>query len=287
MFALLGWPALFLLQRWPVLSKRTRLATRLCLALHGLLLLLPLLQLLLRFDWATYNHFAENYRHAWRIARMGDYFLNSVLVALSTVGLVTLLGAMAAYALSRLRFAGRRPLTVAIIGAMAVPGTLLMIPLFLSLQSWSTGDFSFANSRFGLSVIYCALSLPFTVFLLGAFYRTLPSELAQAAVIDGASSWRVFSQVYFPLSAPALATTAIFNFLGVWNEYHFALVFLTNADFRTLPVGLYNLHVSQQYAHNFPALFAGIVIVVLPTFLIFMLLQERIVAGLTVGSLKG
>jgi len=93
--------------------------------------------------------------------------------------------------------------------------------------------------------------------------------------------------VYFPLAAPGLATAAIFQFLGVWNEYQFALVFLTNEKLKTLPVGLYNLAVSQQYAANWPALFSGVTILCLPTFLIFVVLQDRIVAGMTVGAVKG
>ena len=248
---------------------------------------IPLVVLTYRFDWAPYANFSENYRHAWSAARMGDYFFNSVLVSITAVGLVSVIASMAAYALSRFRFSGRRLILTTIIAAMALPGMLLLVPLFLMIKDWTVSGFSFANSRFGLSIIYAALSLPFTTFLLVSFYRTLPTQLAKAAVLDGASSWKVFSEVYFPLTLPGLATTAIFNFLAIWNEYHFALVFLTNANYKTLPVGLYNLHVSQQYAVNWPAMFAGLVILVLPTFLIFVLLQERIVAGLTIGALKG
>jgi N-acetylglucosamine transport system permease protein len=281
-------PLLLWLPAWvaPALLRRRRRLLRGCLLGISALVLAPLVKLALDFDWSVYAHFVDNYRHALRVARMDDYLLNSVLVSLTAVGLVSLVGSMAAYALSRLRFAGRRIVLALIIGAMAVPGALLMVPLFLSLKGWATEAFSFSNSRLGLSVIYAAISLPFTTFLLQAFYASLPGELARAAVVDGASPWRVFTDVYFPLSGPALATTAIFNFLAVWNEYHFALIFLTNADFRTLPVGLYNLHVSQQYAVNWPAMFAGVVLLVLPTLAIFVALQERIVAGLTVGSLK-
>lgn len=247
----------------------------------------PLVVLVVTFDWSNYSHFGENYRHAWNVARMGDYFFNSVLISLSAVGLVTLISSMAAYALSRLRFTGRKLLLGLIVAAMAIPGSLLLVPLFLTLKGWAVEGFSFSNSRVGLSLIYAALLLPFTTFLLSTFYRNLPTALARAAVLDGASAWRIFTDVYFPLSAPGLVTTAVFNFLTVWNEYHFALVFLTNPEFKTLPVGLYNLHVSQQFAINWPPMFAGIVILVVPTFLTFILLQERIVAGLTLGAVKG
>ena len=239
------------------------------------------------FDWSPYTHFAANYTHAWRVARMGDYFFNSVLVSLSAVGLLTVMGAMGAYALTRLIFPGRRTIMTLLIVFMAIPGFLSVVPLFVMMRHWVVGNFSFMDSRFGLAILYVAGSLPFTIFLLSAFFRTLPSELAEAAALDGAGPWRIFAEVYFPLAAPGLATAAIFNFLGIWNEYNFALIFVTNPDFRTLPVGLYNLQVSQQYAVNWPAMFAGIVLLCLPTFLIFVTLQERIVAGLTIGAVKG
>jgi N-acetylglucosamine transport system permease protein len=267
-------------------SRNRRRLTAVLLGLAALMLA-PLLHLGWTFDWSAYTHFSTNYRHAWRVARMGDYALNSILVSFCAVGLVTIVGSLAAYGLAKLRFRGRSVLTLLLLSGLAIPGVLLMVPLFVMLKDWTVFGFSFSNSRVGLAVIYAALSLPFTTFLLSAFYRNLPTALAKAAVIDGAGPWHVFSEVYFPLSAPALATASIFNFLGIWNEYHFALVFLTNPDYRTLPVGLYNLQVSQQFATNWPAMFAGIVILCLPTFLIFILLQERIVAGLAIGGVKG
>jgi ABC-type glycerol-3-phosphate transport system permease component len=142
------------------------------------------------------------------------------------------------------------------------------------------------DSRLGLGLIYAAAGLPFAVFLLTGFYRTLPAALREAAAIDGCGEWRMFTDVFFPLAVPGLATAAIFQFLAVWNEYQFALVFLTNDKLKTLPVGLYNLSVSQQYAANWSALFAGVTLLCVPTFLIFVILQERIVAGLTVGGVK-
>jgi ABC-type glycerol-3-phosphate transport system permease component len=266
----------------PVKSK-----LRVALYVISAILLLPFGKLAWSYDWSPYTHFMENYAHAWRVARMGDYFLNSVLVSLCTVSLVMLLASMAAYAFARLQFRGRQTLMTLFVASMAIPGFLLVVPLFVMMKDWTIGNYSFMDSRAGLAVLYAATSLPFTIFVLTAFYRTLPAELAESAAIDGASPWQIFAEVYFPLAGPGLATAAIFNFLGVWNEYNFALIFLTNPDFKTLPVGLYNLQVSQQYAVNWPAMFAGIVILCAPTFLIFVILQERIVAGITAGAVKG
>lgn len=293
-FGLNAWwlPALAWLPLWAAgghaaSGSARRRNLRIALAVLSALMAIPALWLVLRYDWSPYTHFQANYAHAWRVARMGDYFLNSVLVSLCSVGLVTIVGSMAAYALARLPFRGREGLVTMLAGAMAIPGFLLVVPLYVMMKGWSAGNFSFMDSRVGLSVLYAALSLPFTIFLLTAFFRSLPSELAEAAALDGATPLQIFTQIYFPLAAPGLATAAIFNFLGVWNEYNFALVFVTNPEFRTLPVGLYNLQVSQQYAVNWPAMFAGIVLLCLPTFAIFVALQEKIVAGLTVGGVKG
>jgi len=245
--------------------------------------------LLIAAHFNGFNHWYENYVRAWKIARMGDYLVNSVLISVGSVGLIILCASMAAYALTKLEFPFRDAILYTFVGALAIPGQLILVPLFLMLRNWRIDalDFSFMDSRFGLILIYTALSLPFTIFLLTGFFRSLPTELAEAAAIDGCGEFATFSRIYFPLAAPGLTTAAIFNFIGIWNEYNFALVFITNPDLKTLPVGLYYLVVTQQYAAEWPALFAGIVILFVPTFLIFLLLQKQIIAGLTLGSVKG
>ncbi len=256
----------------------------------GLLAAAPLALALADFDWSRYTYAISNYTFAWKTARMGNYMLNSLLVSVLTVGVTSLFASMAAYALARFEFAARNVVLFGFIGAMVIPAQLYIVPLFLMVQNWHVSlgsvSFSFMDSRIGLGLIYAAGGLPFAIFLLTGFYRTLPGTLREAAAIDGCGEWQLFTDVYFPLAAPGLATAAIFQFLGVWNEYQFALVFLTNDKLKTLPVGLYNLSVSQQYAANWSALFAGVTILCLPTFLIFVILQERIVAGLTVGAVK-
>ena len=250
----------------------------------------PVVVSFLRFDWGSYTYAVRNYTFAWKTARMGGYMLNSAMVSVLTVAITSLFASMAAYALARFDFVGRSGVLFGFIGAMVIPAQLYIVPLFLMIQNWQVSigglSFSFMDSRLGLSLIYAAGGLPFAIFLLTGFYRTLPGSLREAAAIDGCGEWRIFADVYFPLAAPGMATAAIFQFLGVWNEYQFALIFLTNDRLKTLPVGLYNLSVSQQYAANWSALFAGVTILCLPTFLIFVILQGRIVAGLTVGAVK-
>lgn len=257
----------------------------------AIIIAVPMVAAFAGFDWSRYGYAARNYSFAWKTARMGDYVLNSLFVSVLAVGVTTLLASMAAYALARLEFRGRNAVLYGFIGAMVIPAQLYIVPLFLMVQGWefTAGGvhFNFMDSRLGLSLIYAAAGLPFAIFLLVGFYRTLPTSLGESAAIDGCGEWRIFTDIYFPLAMPGITTAAIFQFLGVWNEYQFALVFLTNDKLKTLPVGLYNLSVSQQYAANWPALFAGVTILCLPTFIIFVVLQEKIVAGLTLGAVKG
>ncbi len=236
-----------------------------------------------------FDRWHANYVKAWSVAHMGEYMINSAMISIGSVGLILLAAAMATYALTKLQFFGRDAVLYMFVAALAIPGQLLLVPLFLMLRGWNVPaiGFSFMDSRFGLILIYAAMSLPFTIFLLTGFFRSLPSELGEAAAIDGCNEMTTFSKIYFPLAAPGLTTAAIFNFIGIWNEYNFALVFITNPRLKTLPVGLYTLAVSQQYAADWPALFAGIVILFVPTFLIFLILQKQIIAGLTLGSVKG
>jgi ABC-type glycerol-3-phosphate transport system permease component len=142
------------------------------------------------------------------------------------------------------------------------------------------------NTMPGLILVYVSLSIPFTVFLLTAFFATLPGELEEAALIDGCTSWQSFRHVMLPLAAPGLLTAAIFNGIGLWNEYQLALVFINNPDNRTLSLGLYSMQNAMQYTGDWPALFAGVVIVMVPTVLLFIVLSERMISGITMGAVK-
>ena len=146
---------------------------------------------------------------------------------------------------------------------------------------------SLHDSHFGLIVIYVAASLPFTVFTLTAFFRTLPNEVREASQMDGASEYRTFFRVMMPLAKPGLVTVAIFNFLGLWNEYLFGLVFLNSDALKTLPLGLASISLQAQYKSDFGLMFAGLVIAMLPTLIVYLILQEKLTKGITVGAIKG
>lgn len=223
----------------------------------------------------------ENYSTAWNAVDMSRYFLNSVIVVSVSVFLILAISAPAAYVLSRMKFRGSNTITNLFTAGMGIPYPLLFIPLFALML-----NLQLDNTLPGLIVVYVSLSLPFTVYILTGFFITLPSELEDAAVIDGCSDYQVYWRVMLPLASPGMLTAAIFNFIGLWNEYQLALVFANTDKTRTLSLGLYALRNALQYTGDWASLFAGIVIIMLPTVAIYVILSERMISGITMGSLK-
>jgi ABC-type glycerol-3-phosphate transport system permease component len=180
---------------------------------------------------------------------------------------------------------------------MMVPAQLILVPLFFQYSEWSEWltaltrplgyEVRLYNSLTGLILIYVALSLPFTILILTAFFKSLPGALRESAILDGASEWTVFRAIMLPLARPGLVTAAIFNFVGIWNEYVFALVFVNTPDTKTLPLGLAGVTMQAQYKTDFGLMFAGLVIVLVPTLLTYAVLQRHLTRGITVGALKG
>jgi ABC-type glycerol-3-phosphate transport system permease component len=227
----------------------------------------------------------ENYGHAWRVGRLGDYFFNSVLVTTVSVGLIVALGAMAAYALARFRHPAGRVVYGLFLAGLMIPAQLAIVPLFFELRAAGL-----LNSRLGLILVYTANGLPFAIFILAGFFRSLPRALYEAAVIDGCGEFAAFRRVLLPLAKPGLITVAIFQFIGVWKEYFYAFM-LTGGDpsgrVRTLPLGLANLSITAQFRSDYGMLFAGLVIVTIPILIVYIALQRRIVQGVAAGALKG
>ncbi|MDK1022183.1 MAG: carbohydrate ABC transporter permease [Candidatus Hydrogenedentes bacterium] len=238
-----------------------------------------------------------NFQNAWTKSNFSTFFMNSVLVTTVSLAGILSFGAMAAYALARFDFRFNRPLYLFFISGMMVPAQLVLIPLFFQFSTISDGltaltrplgyEVQLHNSLTGLITIYIALSLPFTILLLTGFFKSLPSALRESAIIDGASEWTVFRQIMLPLARPGLVTAAIFNFLGIWNEYLFALVFVNSPEKKTLPLGLASVSIQAQYKTDFGLMFAGLVIIMVPTLLVYLLLQRQLTKGITVGALKG
>jgi N-acetylglucosamine transport system permease protein len=224
----------------------------------------------------------SNFLDAWTKANIGRYFINSVFVTAVTMFFILLIGSMAAYALARFVFKGREILQTAFISGMMFPVFLGIVPLFLLLAKLNMLD-----NYFGLITVYVAYSLSFTIFVLTGFFKSLPHELAEAGMIDGCSQFTVFWRIMLPLAKPGLIAAGIFNFFGIWNEYPLALVIINTSDLRTLPLGIANLVMQQQYETNWGALFASLVIVMVPSLLVYLFFQRQITEGLTAGALKG
>lgn len=224
---------------------------------------------------------AANYTKAWETSHMSRYFLNSLIVSIASVLGVVAISAPAAYALSRVAFRGRTFVSYYFIAGMGLPLQLIMVPLFVLMAR-----LHLTNSLPGLIITYIGVSIPFTILLLTGFFRTLPSELEDAGAIDGCSEGAIFWRVMLPLAGPGLFTAAIFNFISMWNEYLLAMLLVTKDQYRTMPLGVMSIRYSMQYTADWSGLFAAVVIVIVPTFLLYVLLSERVMAGLTLGSGK-
>ena len=220
-----------------------------------------------------------NYVEAWREAQFATYFTNSVGVVVSGVVLCTVVSAMAAYPLARYDFRGNGVLTAYFIAGLTLPIELAVVPIFYLL-----GSFGMVDSRLGLVLVYAATGIPFSVFILAAFFRGLPRDLEEAARLDGAGEFRIFAQVMLPLVKPAIATVAIFQFVQLWNDFFFPLVLLRSTEKYTLPVGLTNFF--GEYQTDWGAVFAGLVITTAPLVVLFLFLTRHIVSGLVGGMGK-
>ncbi|HVX45217.1 MAG TPA: carbohydrate ABC transporter permease [Mycobacteriales bacterium] len=263
-----------------------------CLVVWALLVTFPLLWMLvtsLKSDQEIFSspwrppstlHF-DNFARARAGAEIGQYFLDTVVVVAGGVTLTLLLSSMAAYALARYPFPGSRIFYYLFIAGMTFPVFLAIIPLFFIAK-----NLGLTNSLPGLMLIYAAYSLPFSVFFLTAFFRTLPDSLAEAAFIDGCGHWGTFFRVMLPLAKPGLISIGIFNVLGQWNQYLLPLVLEDDPKKYMLAQGLASLAVRQGYKSDWSALFAGLTISMLPVLVFYVIFQRQIRAGLTTGALK-
>jgi raffinose/stachyose/melibiose transport system permease protein len=221
----------------------------------------------------------SNYEEAWVYAKMGRYFVNSLVVTIGSTVLVLALASTTAFALARFDFRFKGLVWSYVLFGFLIPHSILLVPLAIF-----TRELGLYNSLPGLALVYAAVGIPWNVFFLRAFMETIPRELEEAAVLDGAGMWNVFRDVVLPLSAPALATMATFHVLSSWSEYILALVLTGTTSSRTLPVGVSLLE--GHFTSNEPGVAAGMMITIVPAVLAFILLQRFVVKGLTAGALK-
>ena len=223
----------------------------------------------------------QNYVNAWTTAGIGNYFLNTVLVVGSALVIVMVLGSMCAYVLARFEFPGSKAIYYLMLAGLTFPIFLAIVPLFFTLR-----NLGLLNTLPGLSLTYVAFALPFTVFFLFAFFKTLPYEISEAASLDGAGEWATFFMVMLPMARNGFASVAIFNFLGLWNQFLIPVAINTNVDNYVLSQGMAAFASQAGYAVDFGALFAAVVITVTPVLVVYIIFQRQLQGSVSQGTMK-
>ncbi len=221
----------------------------------------------------------DNYRDALRTDNFGLYFLNSLFVAITATAITVLLSSMLAYAFARMEFRGKRVLFGALLLGLMIPPVMLIIPQFLVIK-----DLRLYNSLASLIVVYVAMNLSLQTFMLTGFFRTIPQDLIDAALIDGAGQWRIFWRLILPLSKAGLAVVVIFTFLYSWDEFPWAHVAIKEASRRTLPIAIALFQ--NQHLTEWGQVFAASIVALIPILIVYVLFQRYFVAGIATTGMK-
>lgn len=232
------------------------------------------------FGFPRELHFG-NYAEAWVKAKINVYFFNSAYLSVTSAAAGVLLSAGTAFALTRMTFRrASRLLYQFVLVGMLIPGNVLFIAQYILVMK-----LGILNTHWALFLPYTAGALPISVLLIASFMKAIPGELEEAAIVDGLSAFGLFARIIIPLTMPALVTVFIVNFLGVWNEYLLANFFISKDSLRTLPTGMVGFR--DAFQTNYALISTGIVFSVTPVLVLYAFLQEKIIAGLTAGSVKG
>ena len=232
------------------------------------------------FKFESGFHF-ENYATAWKAQNVSVFFANSLLYSvISCVGVLAI-AAPAAYVLSRWEFTGGKALRIGLVIAMSVPVIMVIMPIYSLSVQWGI------KGRVLLVLLYIMLRVPYTTIYLLDFFSTLSRTYEEAAYLDGCSGSKTFLKIMLPLVQPAIITVTIFNFMSVWNEFFMALIFTSSESMAPVGVGLLNIINSMKYTGQYGGMFAAVIIVFLPTFLLYIFMSEKIIAGVTGGGVKG
>ncbi|WP_442601482.1 carbohydrate ABC transporter permease [Paenibacillus sp. KN14-4R] len=223
----------------------------------------------------------ENFANVWNNYNISNFLINSVIVTVCSTLLALILSASTSYVIARFAFKLRGFLFLMYVSALMIPLIMGLVPLFFLLSSLNLN-----NTLFGLILVYAAYQLPFGIFVLVGFFKTLPREIEEAASIDGSSLYGTFFKIMLPLSKPGLMSVAIMNFLTIWNEYIYGVVLVSRPEKYTLPVGIAVMQVEMQYRTEYGPLFAALVISMIPVFIVYVLFQRQIAGGITAGAVK-
>ena len=232
------------------------------------------------FKFESGFHF-ENYAIAWQAQNVSVFFANSLLYSVISCAGVLAISAPAAYVLSRWEFTGGKALRIGLVIAMSVPVIMVIMPLYSLSVQWGI------KGRVLLVLLYIMLRVPYTTIYLLDFFSTLSRTYEEAAYLDGCSGPNTFLKIMLPLVQPAIITVTIFNFMSVWNEFFMALIFTSSESMAPVGVGLLNIINSMKYTGQYGGMFAAVIIVFLPTFLLYIFMSEKIIAGVTGGGVKG
>ena len=234
----------------------------------------------------------QNFADAFTKASMGSYMINSVIVTALALALLLVIALPAAYTLARYKFMGSKLLNILFMGGLFINVNYIVVPIFLmlvdadkALKTWIGSGF-FLNNLFITALVYASTALPFTIYLLSGFFVTIPKDYEEAAFVDGSGYFRTMVTIMMPMAKPSIITVILFNFLAFWNDYIISMTLLTKES-KTLPVGLMQLMQAQKAAANYGQLYAGLVIVMLPTLILYMLVQKKLTQGMSLGGLKG
>jgi len=223
----------------------------------------------------------DNYVGAWTTAGIGSFLLNTVIVVFGALAVTMLFGAMCAYVLARFQFPGNRAIYYLMLAGLTFPIFLAIVPLFFVLRS-----IGLLNTLPGLILTYAAFALPFTVFFLFSFFKALPNSIAEAAALDGAGEWRTFFQVMLPMARPGLATVAILNFVGLWNQFLLPVALNTDPKNYVLTQGMASFASQAGYSVDFGQLFAGAVMTIVPVFIVYLIFQRQLQGSVSQGTSK-
>ena len=222
----------------------------------------------------------KNYVYAIHYAPIGKYFLNSVLIVGTSVIVTVALVAMCSYVAARFKFRFKPVLILMISASLMLPAQAISQPLFALFKGLHLYD-----TKLGLIIVYSAMGIPMSFFVMTSYFQTISTALEESAYIDGASFIQTFWHIILPLARPGLATVAMLQFINTWNEFYFALMLTSGDRARTVPIAL-NYYMGT-FANNYSALFAAVVITVLPTIAVFIVLQRQVMESLTAGAVKG
>jgi len=260
------------------------------MAIYVLLIFYPLFNMVISSLKTTREIFAnpfglpetllfENYRTVWVVRGFGVYFKNSVFVTFIAMVFVILLGSMASYGVSRYKYKLQTWVYMLFLSGIMLPLKIAIIPLFLLIKNLGLMD-----THISIIMIFIAMGLPSTVFILSGFMKTIPIDLEYAARIDGCNDWGIYRRIVMPITKSAIALVTIYNAVPIWNDFFFPLVFIQSNRLKTLPVGLSTFF--GQFSTNWSLLFTGLSIAILPMLLLYIFMAKYFIRGMTAGAIK-